>query len=184
MRIISHLQSLCQLVLPNTMCSLVMDNCKNVIANFLFQTRMHSSRMPTAHSLTVSCSNQRWGVCIPHMLPAMHTALPCMSPAMHAPHHACPPATHTPNHTHTLPCTPPATHAPTTHAPCHACPHHTCPLPCTSPAMHAPHHACPLSCMPPTTHTPCHTCPPCHACPTLWTYTCKNITFANFVCGR
>ena len=80
---------------------------------------------------------------------------------MHAPHHAYPPAMHAP-----LPCMPP---------------HHTHPLPSTPPAMHAPlphtpHHACPLPCRP----------PPHHACPHVnrMTDTCKNITFANFVCGR
>ena len=57
---------------------------------------MHSSRMRTAHSLTVCHAR---------------------SHAMHAPHHTCPPAMHTPlPHTH-----PPATYTlpPATHAPTH-----------------------------------------------------------------
>ena len=61
-------------------------------------------------------------------------------------------------------------------------------------AMHAPFDTCPPSCTP-----PCHACPfpamhtPCYACPLpamhappvdRQTDTCKNITLANFVCGR
>ena len=76
------------------------------------KTRMHSRRMRTAHSLTVSRS-----IC--QGPPAMHVPLshmpplPCMPSAMHTPcpalHpcHAHPLATHTP-----LPCTPPTTHCP------------------------------------------------------------------------
>ena len=92
-------------------------------------TRMHSSRMRTAHSLTV-CRSICWGAYMARMPPC----------------HACPPAMHGP--------------------PCHACPppHHTCP--------HAsPCHAC---CPPPRTPPP-----PCGQ-----TDTCKNVTFANFVCRR
>ena len=85
------------------------------------QKRMHSSRMRTARSLTVSRS-----IC------HAHPPLPC---------HACLPATHAPHHAR-----PPATHAP--------------------PAMHAPL---------------CHAYPP-PSCGQ--TDTCKNITFANFVCLR
>ena len=88
-------------------------------------TRMHSSRMHTARSLTVSR-------CIPH--------------------------------------TPPCHHA---HPLCH---HHTCPpLPQMPPSL--------PPCMPPiTTHVPSATT---HA-PLVdrMTDMCKNITFANFVCGR
>ena len=120
-------------------------------------TRMHSSRMRTARSLTVSRSIC-WGVCMP---PAMHAPchthpLPCMPP--------------------TLPCTPPPLpHTP--HPPPHMPPNppHACPLP------HC--HACPQrTCPPPLPHTPSHG----HAHPPPWTdrHTCKNITFANFVCGR
>ena len=108
--------------------------------------------------------------------------------------HACPPATmHTPSCNHA--CSPqPCMPLTTTHAP----------QPCTPPqphmppaamhvptTIHAPHnHACPPQpCMPPTTmhaphnhaHTPATT-------PPQWTEwltdRCKNITFANFVCGR
>ena len=100
-------------------------------------TRMHSSRMCTARSLTVY-----HGICL----------------GGHAWHAHC--------HAHPFPCMPPATHAPC----------HTCPLPCMPPAMHTPCHACP-----PATHAclPCHACPPCGQ-----TDTCKNNTFANFVCRR
>ena len=93
---------------------------------------MHSSRMHTAHSLTVSCSICS-GVCVPDMPP-----LPFMHPAMHTPHHAyplpcMPPATHAPPpHIPPLPCMPPsAMHTPCHTHPHHAYPHHTCPLPCT-----------------------------------------------------
>ena len=78
------------------------------------KTRMHSSRMRTARSLTVSRSicHTRPPPCMP---PAMLTSLPCMPPAMHAP----------------LPCMPPC-HA---HPTCHVCPFamHA------PPAMPAPH---------------------------------------------
>ena len=59
-----------------------------------FKTRIHSSRIRTARSLTVSHS-----ICHTH------------PPAMHAPCHACPPAMHAPCHTHPLPCM----------HPCHTC---------------------------------------------------------------
>ena len=81
--------------------------------------------------------------------------------------HTCPPSHHT--------CPPPhmplVTHAPLAcMLPCHAChPVKHAPLPCTSLAMHAPCHAA---------WPPCHAWPPCGQ-----TDTCKNITFANFVCG-
>ena len=95
-------------------------------------TRMHSSRMRTAHSLTeltVSC-----GICWGWH--ACH-APPCLT---------CPPAMHA---------GPPPT---ATHAPCHAC----CPpLPHMPHAMHAPHcHTCPPPCTLPCHASPCHACPP------------------------
>ena len=72
------------------------------------KTRMHSSRMRTAHSLTISHS-----IChacphhahpLPCMLPCHSCPLPCMPPTTHAPpHHACPPAMHTPCHACPLP---------------------------------------------------------------------------------
>ena len=66
---------------------------------------MHSSRMRTTRSLTVSHSICQ-GACMPCMPPAMHI------PTMHTPCHTCPP-----------PCTPPAMHTPfNTHAPRHAPP--------------------------------------------------------------
>ena len=131
---------------------------------------MHSSRMRAAGSLTVSHSIW-WGVCMPCTPPAMHAPRPCMPPTMHAPchahpHHACPfHACPFPCHACPLPCMP-------HHTPCHACP-----LPHAPPAMHVPCHGHPLPCMPPyhayrpTMHAPCGQ-----------TDTCKNITFANFVC--
>ena len=98
---------------------------------------MHSSRMPTARSLTVSHSIC-WWVCVPcHACPpTMHTP----SPATHNPCHACP------CHAYPLPCT----------APHHAClplpcmpPHATHTRACMLPAMRAPCHVCPLPCTPP-----------------------------------
>ena len=111
----------------------------------LYPTRMHSSRMCTACSLTVSRSICH--ACSPTMhAPYMHTPYHA-----HHPCHACSPATHAP-----LPCMPPcdtcppAMHSPAMHAP----------LPCTPPTMHAPaKHA------PHHTHTPLPCTPPCHACP-------------------
>ena len=47
-------------------------------------TRIHSSRMRTARSLTVSRSICQ-GACVPCMPPAMRASPPCMPPAMHAP---------------------------------------------------------------------------------------------------
>ena len=130
--------------------------CKKV-----HETRMHSSRMRTARSLTVSC-------CILCTPPGNYACPPqlCMPPtAMHAPYnHTCPPQ----------PCTPPCNH---THPP----------QPHTSPG----NHACPPATTPPraTMHAPWqpHMPPGNHACPLPprgQTDTCKNITFANFVCGR
>ena len=78
------------------------------VLKYYFMTRMHSSWMRTARSLTVSPS-----IC--HACP-----LPCMPPS-----HACPPATHAP----------PAMHAPLPDIPpSHTCPPAThTPLPCTPP---------------------------------------------------
>ena len=135
---------------------------------------MHSSRMHTAHAMTGRIS---WGGgCIPRTPPfathapfAMHTPLchACLPFAMHAP---------------PLPCAAPFT----THA--HLC--HTCPPGATT---HAPqsNHTCP----PPPSRRSNHACPPrsnhacppgstTHAPPCGLTDTCKNITFANFFCGR
>ena len=144
---------------------------------------MHSSRMRTTRTMTGRIS---YHACPPF---AMHTPpLPCMPPfAMHAP---------------PLPCTPPFHHACPLHHTCPLCHTHP-PLPCMPPL----HHACQPPC-PPGMHTPQHawsnhTCPPRsnHACPHEQphmpplpeqpcmsprgqTDTCKNITFANFICGR
>ena len=133
---------------------------------------MHSSRMCTARSLTVSHAH---AIC--H---GMQAPPPCMPPTMHAPMHILP-ATDVPPA-----CIPPATYPPCMPPTMHA------PLPCMPPAMHtsppcmpslprmlpppctAPYHA-PLPAMhaPSATHAPCGQ-----------THTCKNITFANFVCGQ
>ena len=96
---------------------------------------MHSSRMRTARSLTVSHGICR-GTHVPcHTQPHHACPLPHMPPATHAPYHACPPS-------HAWP--------PAMHAPCHAHPPcHACPLPCMPPC-----HTCPLKCMPPATHAP------------------------------
>ena len=111
---------------------------------------MHSSRMRTARSLTVShriCQGGHvWHArplpCTPPTI-TTHVPLPCMPhlphmppTAIHAYCHARTPAMHTP-----LPCKPP----------CHAHP----PLPCKFPAMHT--HA---MYAPPAMHAPRHTCPP------------------------
>ena len=105
----------------------------------IISTRMHSNRMRTARSLTVSRSICRQG-CVYHTHP-----LPCVPPCCAPP----------------FPCTPSAMHAPTltTHAPLpatHAPLCHACPLPCMPPAIHAPlPHMAPLPCTPPhVTHTP------------------------------
>ena len=99
-----------------------------------FKTRMHSSRMRTIRSLTISHSICGGGGC-------MAGGHAWQGGGVHGRRHAClacPLADmHTPHYTHTLPCTPP---------------------PCMSPATHAP----PPSCMPlPAMHAPpCHACPP------------------------
>ena len=115
--------------------------------------------VPPAHWPTISHSVGGGGMC-----------------GMHAPCHACP-----------LPHMPPAMHSsPVTYAPSPAM--HT-PLACTAPAMHVPCHTHPpCHACPPTTHTPLPRTPPPPCMPPLWTEwltdMCKNITFANFVCGR
>ena len=123
----------------------------------LSQNKNAFSRMRTVRSLTVSR-----GICCASTPPPYHACPPAMHitspPAMHTPpSHTCPP-----RHARPLPCTPPAMHAP---------------FPCMPPAMHIPCHACPLPCMPPLPRSM-------HAPPRGQTDTCKNITFANFVCGR
>ena len=111
---------------PYILCLVLFHNCQTI-------TRMHSSRMRTARSLTVSDH-------IPCTHPRHHA---CPPTTMHAPcNHACPPATmHTPLQPHTPPTTmhaphnhtcPPQPRIPptTTHAPCnHAHPpcNHACP---------------------------------------------------------
>ena len=126
----------------------------------IFNTRMHSSRMRTAHTMTGSILGGAYYACPPfcHAHPPPHT--PPLSPCM-PPHHACPPfATHTPL---CHPCPPFATHVP----PSPRMP----PSPCTSFSMHAPlgatTHAPPGATMhaPPGSNHTC--CPPRsnHACP-------------------
>ena len=135
------------------------------MSNKLFKTRMHSGRMRTARSFTVCRS---------------HSICSGGGHAWHAPCHACPPCYACPPvDRQTAVKTsawggmhmPPAMHAPPTR---HA--------PSPPPAMHAP-----LPCLPPL---PCmlplpRTSPlPCMPHPCGLTDSCKNITFANFVCGR
>ena len=112
--------------------------------------RMHSSRMRTARSLTVS----RRIPCTPpcnHACPS--TIPPSPQPCMPPHNHACPPAT---MHVPLQPCTPPCNHAhplqphippTTTHTPHN----HACPLQLHMPPNHAP---------PGTTHTPQPCTPP------------------------
>ena len=133
----------------------------------------------------------------------------CVPPA-HWPYlvvsHASPLATMYAPHHHTCPLPPRMPPLATMHAPPH---HHTCPLPpCMSPATtHAPLLPCMSPAQPPRMpslppHPPppppprmpphLHACTPCHHAyplpprlsPCGQTDTCKNITFANFVCGR
>ena len=141
-----------------------------------FITRMHSSRMHTTRSLTVS----------PYLI-IFHACPPPRS------NHACPPRAtmHAP--------IPPrgTTHAPPWEQPCMPPkqPHTPLEQPCTPPraTMHAPqeqprmppqsNHACPhppeQPRMPPTPGATTHA-PPVNRI----TDRCKNITFANYVCGR
>ena len=143
---------------------------------------MHSNRMCTAHSLTVSCRILCMLPPQPRMAPCNHTWPPATT---HAPYNHAPPS----NHAH-----PPATmHTPlaTMHPPSnHACPpNHACPWqPCTPPAtMHAPwqpcmppsNHACPSA----TTHAPLATM---HGPPMdriLDTRFWKYYLAPNFFCG-
>ena len=148
----------------------------NCDSNSHYQTRMHSSRMHTACSFTVSHS-----IC--HTCTPCHAQpLPCMPPC-----HACPlpcmPSCHAPL-PHTPPCMPPAMYAPLPcMPPCHSYP----PAMHAPSATHAPHHACP-----PTMHAPCRACPPtthtpCNAHPPwqeFLTHTSENITLPQLRCGR
>ena len=143
------------------------------VLKYYFMTRMHSSRMRTARSLTVSHSICH--ACPPAMhvpqpcMPPSHTcplshacSLPCMPPATHAPHHACPPAMHTP-----LPQMPPRfTWPPASHTPSG----HACPLPCTPPR---PWHG-------PLPRTP----PPPHLWTEFLTHASENITLPQLRSGR
>ena len=115
------------------------------------ETRMHSSRMRTAHAMTGRIS---WGVHTMHA-PLLSPCMPPPSPHMPPLCHACPP----------LPCMPPLCHACPLGAATHAPPGATTHAP-PGATMHAPPGA--------TTRAP----------PFGQTDTCKNITFANFVCGR
>ena len=77
------------------------------------QTRMHSSRMHTAHcNCHFSCHTHPQPTCMPS---TTHAPLPCMPPC-----HTCPPTMHAPPRMSPLP---------------HMPPHHACP----SPTMHTPH---------------------------------------------
>ena len=119
---------------------------------------------------TITCYLHKWTSRMCTARYVSHNICHAWPPAMHAPCHTCPLP---PCHACPLPCTPPAMHAPATHAllpcmpPCHAClplPHMP-PLPCMPPAMHTPCHAHPpLPCIPPAMHAPCHACP-CHVHP-------------------
>ena len=112
--------------LAYTWCSFretISQTCKSILLVSLCRTRMHSSRMRTACSLTVSCSicgGVGGHACPCHTCPHHAHPLLCMPLC-----HACPP-----------PHTPPTMHAP----------HHTC-----SPTMHAPSPSCmPPPCLPPS----------------------------------
>ena len=127
------------------------------------QTRMHSSTMCTARPL----ENRKNHACPPKK--------PCMPPSQKTTHppkknHTCPPE----KNMHPL-------QKKTMHAPMPP------KKPCTPPGK--------KTCMPPkkpcmppkrTTHNPHKTSWSCdmHAPPCGQTHTCKNITFANFVCWR
>ena len=151
---------------------------------------MHSSRMRTSCAMTGRIS----GGCIPCTPPpfAMHAPpLPRMPPfTMHAPllpcmppfRHTCPPSNHACPPGATMhapleqPCMPPeaTTHAPTPEQP------HTHPLEQPHPPPRQPR-------MPPraTMHAPPPRSNHAHPPPVnRITDRCKNITFANYVCGR
>ena len=132
---------------------------------------MHSSRMRTTHSLIVSPYVIISHTCPPpicHACPPFTTHTPLL-PCMPAPFLPCmPPFT---IHTPLLPHMPPYNHAhplAIMHAPLPATTHIPYPLA----TMHAP--------PPAITHTPWQPCMP----PSGQTDTCKNITFANFICGQ
>ena len=160
---------------------------------------MHSSRMCTAHSLTIAHRILRMPPCPPekntHAPPAKTTHAPSGS------NHTCPPE---------QPRMPPSNHACPPEQPCMPPSNHTCPLsnhahPPKQPHMPPPsNHTCPPEqpCTPPkqlrippqpthpphlsprvTTHTPQSN----HAWPLpvdRMTDRCKNITFTNYVCGQ
>ena len=127
-----------------------------------YLTRMHSSRMCTARTMTDHAYHAHPPFAM-HMPPLCHAhapPLPHMPPfATHAPlspspymsplHHACPPSPHMPPLPHTAP-----QEQPHTHPLCHACPprsNHTHPLGATT-----HHHAPPGA----TTHAPPQPCTP------------------------
>ena len=108
---------------------------------------------------------------------------PCMPPSNHAcpsrSHHACTPPGATMHASLEQPCTHPWSNHTCHHPPSnHACPAEQ---PHTHPGatMHAP----PSPHPPEQPHTPPHWSNHAHP-PCGQTDTCKNITFANFVCGR
>ena len=129
----------------------------------LIKMKMHSSRMRTARSLTVSPYLIVSHTCPPRINHAHPPEEPRMPPPPRATMHALPGSNHA--------CPPGAT----THAPPQS--NHTPPeQPRTPPWSN---HACPPRA---TTHPPratMHT-PPVNR----MTDMCKNITFANYVCGR
>ena len=133
---------------------------------------MHSSRMRTARSLTVSpylvvshahppleqpCMPPREQPCMPPLGATMHAPQeqPCMPPQSN---HACP---------REQPCTPPGSNPRSNHA---------CPLP-PGATMHTPSPQ-EQPCMPPraTTHAP--------PVDRMWTHASENITLPQLRCGR
>ena len=124
------------------------------------QTRMHSSRMRTARSLTVCRSRS---ICPGGGVVRVTHAPPCMPPChTHTQAHSQPCVSPTP-----LPCMPPM-HTPTVHA---------------SPATHttqATHTPTPSHARPPAMHAPSHTRPPVDRI----TDACENITLPQLRCGR
>ena len=137
--------------------------------------RMHSSRMRTARSLTVSCHI----LCMPpsnhtHPPATMHAPQqPCIPPQPSTPcNHACPPCSHTPPLNHA--CPPTTVHAPCNHTPpttTHAPHNYICPTATTHPptTTHTPatvHTPQQPHTPPAAMHIPCNHAPPCnHACP-------------------
>ena len=143
---------------------------------------MHSSRVRTACAMTGHAYHAHPP--LPHMPLLRHACppSPCMPPLCHACpppfHHACPPLPHTPPRSNHVcppsweqPCIPPRAimHAPRSN---HACPPGTTMHPPEQPRMPTPHPSPPEQPRTPPLvdrQTPVKT---------------KNITFANFVCGR